>query len=32
MDFGLGVAVGFLLGFAIATFVWICIHYLTRLE
>lgn len=30
MDFGLGVTMGFVLGFAIATFFWIALHYFTR--
>jgi uncharacterized membrane protein (Fun14 family) len=30
MDFGLGIACGFVLGFAAATFIWICIHHLSR--
>jgi hypothetical protein len=30
MDFGLGITCGFVLGFAAATFIWICIHYLVE--
>jgi uncharacterized membrane protein (Fun14 family) len=30
MDFGLGIACGFVLGFAAATFLWIVIHYIAR--
>lgn len=29
-DFGVGLTCGVIIGFAAATFLWVCLHYFTR--